>query len=105
MFFVIMMFLLLSGPFIHGLYIMSVLNTSFQVRCEYTMANFSTGDRVRKSKGDRLFSVVCHFTFLPLVFDIFIMVKILIGFQHECICCMNKLLKHIIHLYIGGDFF
>ncbi|BAU03246.1 hypothetical protein VIGAN_UM052700 [Vigna angularis var. angularis] len=23
------------------------------VRCEYSMANFSTGDRMRKSKGDR----------------------------------------------------
>ncbi|KAB2625396.1 exosome complex component RRP41-like [Pyrus ussuriensis x Pyrus communis] len=25
----------------------------FSVRCEYTMANFSTGDRMRKPKGDR----------------------------------------------------
>ncbi|BBN68543.1 3'-5'-exoribonuclease family protein [Prunus dulcis] len=29
------------------------LNDSALVRCEYTMANFSTGDRMRKPKGDR----------------------------------------------------
>lgn len=68
------------------------------------MANFSTGDRMRKPKGDRLFSVIYHFTFLSLVSDIFVMVKILIGFEHECICCMSKL-KYIIYLYIRGDFF
>ncbi|KAJ4836369.1 hypothetical protein Tsubulata_040531 [Turnera subulata] len=27
------------------------------VRCEYSMANFSTGDRMRKPKGDRLISM------------------------------------------------
>lgn len=57
----------------------------FQVHCEYTMANFSTGDRVRKPKGDRLFSFICQFSFLSLVSDIFIMVKNLIGFEHECL--------------------
>lgn len=34
----------------------------FQVRCEYSMANFSTGDRMRKPKGDRfeaLYSFNC----------------------------------------------
>ncbi|XP_057533675.1 exosome complex component RRP41 homolog [Amaranthus tricolor] len=29
------------------------INDQALVRCEYTMANFSTGDRVRKPKGDR----------------------------------------------------
>ncbi|PRQ24077.1 putative polyribonucleotide nucleotidyltransferase, PNPase/RNase PH domain-containing protein [Rosa chinensis] len=29
------------------------LNANALVRCEYTMANFSTGDRMRKPKGDR----------------------------------------------------
>ncbi|KAL6193973.1 hypothetical protein ACLB2K_035057 [Fragaria x ananassa] len=29
------------------------LNANAFVRCEYTMANFSTGDRMRKPKGDR----------------------------------------------------
>ncbi|CAM8974827.1 unnamed protein product [Rhodiola kirilowii] len=29
------------------------LNDHALVRCEYTMSNFSTGDRMRKSKGDR----------------------------------------------------
>ncbi|XP_021748481.1 exosome complex component RRP41 homolog [Chenopodium quinoa] len=29
------------------------MNDQALVRCEYTMANFSTGDRVRKPKGDR----------------------------------------------------
>ncbi|XP_040363538.1 exosome complex component RRP41 homolog isoform X2 [Rosa chinensis] len=29
------------------------LNANALVRCEYTMANFSTGDRMRKLKGDR----------------------------------------------------
>lgn len=29
------------------------VKTFFQVRCEYSMANFSTGDRMRKPKGDR----------------------------------------------------
>ncbi|XP_050373237.1 exosome complex component RRP41 homolog [Argentina anserina] len=29
------------------------LNSNALVRCEYTMANFSTGDRMRKPKGDR----------------------------------------------------
>uniref|UniRef100_A0A7C8ZNV5 tRNA nucleotidyltransferase n=1 Tax=Opuntia streptacantha TaxID=393608 RepID=A0A7C8ZNV5_OPUST len=30
-----------------------LINDQALVRCEYTMANFSTGDRVRKPKGDR----------------------------------------------------
>uniref|UniRef100_K7KH23 Exoribonuclease phosphorolytic domain-containing protein n=1 Tax=Glycine max TaxID=3847 RepID=K7KH23_SOYBN len=29
------------------------------VRCEYSLANFSTGDRMRKSKGDRLYLFTC----------------------------------------------
>lgn len=34
-----------------------------QVRCEYSMANFSTGDRTRRPKGDR-FVLSYHFMFL-----------------------------------------
>ncbi|KAM6571343.1 hypothetical protein CsatA_015423 [Cannabis sativa] len=30
-----------------------LLNDQALVRCEYSMANFSTGDRMRKPKGDR----------------------------------------------------
>nr|GMC64889.1 exosome complex component RRP41 homolog [Ipomoea batatas] len=29
------------------------INDQALVRCEYSMANFSTGDRMRKPKGDR----------------------------------------------------
>ncbi|RYR52747.1 hypothetical protein Ahy_A06g027633 isoform F [Arachis hypogaea] len=29
-------------------------SSSLQIRCEYSMANFSTGDRKRKPKGDQL---------------------------------------------------
>ncbi|KAF3955716.1 hypothetical protein CMV_019095 [Castanea mollissima] len=32
------------------------INDQALVRCEYSMANFSTGDRMRKPKGDRFFS-------------------------------------------------
>nr|GFB93071.1 exosome complex component RRP41 homolog [Tanacetum cinerariifolium] len=33
--------------------VLSLRSSFFQIRCEYTMANFSTGDRMRKPKDDR----------------------------------------------------
>lgn len=45
------------------LYIFILWSTCMQVRCEYSMANFSTGDRTRRPKGDR-FVLSYNFMFL-----------------------------------------
>lgn len=47
------------------------VKTFFQVRCEYSMANFSTGDRMRKPKGDR-FIYFCPFLIFPLFFYVIV---------------------------------
>ncbi|KAG0486866.1 hypothetical protein HPP92_008961 [Vanilla planifolia] len=45
------------------------LNNQALVRCEYSMANFSTGDRARKWKGDRLiYSFKCFRLMVASVF-------------------------------------
>ncbi|KAI3521815.1 hypothetical protein L1887_11289 [Cichorium endivia] len=36
------------------------LNDKPLIRCKYTMASFSTGDRMRKPKGDRLLQDLVH---------------------------------------------
>ncbi|GFP91947.1 exosome complex component rrp41 [Phtheirospermum japonicum] len=48
------------------------LNDQALVRCEYSMANFSTGDRMRKPKGDSSKILFCFFVFLKI--DIFVQV-------------------------------